>query len=399
MHPSMAVLAGAGLGASVMYLLDPDRGKRRRALIRDQVGHLTHGASEMAETTARDLGHHAQGVMAETRARFTRDRPTDEVLVARVRARLGRVSRHPDTLDVTARGGHVRVSGSIPATEAQQVRATIRSVRGVKQVEDHLDLDQETEEQPDLARGARGMEPLHEPPGAWWSPTKRLLAAAGGGALVAYGLSQRGVLGAATAITGTGLCVRGLTNLRFRRLLGLDRTRPAVALQKTLTVHAPVEDVFALWSHYEEFPRLLPHVREVRRSTAEQSHWVVTGPLGFPVWWDALVSRIVPNEVIAWNTLPGSQVSHRGSVRFEVSSPGSTRLDILLSYTPPAGVLGHLLATLLRANPKHLMDEDLVRFKSLLEDSRVSIHGREVTREDLTSQWRAGEAEPLTGRS
>jgi uncharacterized membrane protein len=396
MHQSIAVLAGAGLGAGVMYLLDPNQGQRRRVLVRDQVGHLTRQASEAAETTARDLGHHAQGAIAEVRSRLSRDHPTDAVLVARVRTRLGRVSRHPGNLEVVARGGHVRVSGFIPANEVKRVRATIRSVRGVKQVEDHLDVYQETEARPELARGARGAEALHEPPGVWWSPTKRLLATASGGALIIFGFSQRGVLGAAAGITGAGFCVRGLTNLRFRRLLGLDRIHPAIALQKTLTVHAPVEDVFTWWSHYEEFPRLLPHVREVRRITAEQSHWVVTGPLGFPVWWDARVTRLVPNEFLTWNTLPGSQISHLGSVRFEASGPGGTRLDILLAYTPPAGVLGHLFATLLGASPKHLMDTDLVRFKSLLEDGRISIHGREVTQEDLASHWRAGEAETLS---
>lgn len=399
MQHNTALLAGASLGAGMMYLLDPNQGKRRRAQIRDQLGHLTRQTGGTASITARDLRHHVQGTVAEVRSRFTRDHPTDEVLVARVRTRLGRVSRHPGALAVTARGGYVRVSGPIRATEVKRILTAIRSVRGVKQVEDHLDVYQETEERPDLAHGARGGEALQERPGVRWSPTKRLLAAAGGGALVAFGLSQRGVLGTAAGITGAGLFVRGLTNLRFRRLLGLDRTQPALALQKTLTVHAPVEDVFAWWSHYEGFSRLLPHVREVRRITEEESRWVVTGPLGIPIRWNATVTRVEPNAMLAWKTLPGSQVSHLGSVRFEASGQGLTRLDIMLAYTPPGGVLGHLFATLLGASPKHLIDTDLVRFKSLLEDGRISIHGQELTREDLVSQWRAGEAESLTGRS
>ena len=392
MHQNMAVLAGAGLGAGVMYLFDPGRGKRRRALIRDQIGHLTRQTSDVADTTVRDLGHHAQGAMAEVRSHLTHDHPTDEVLVARVRTRLGRVSRHAGALEVTARSGHVRVRGLIPADEEKRVRAMIRSVRGVKEVEDHLDVYQETEERP----GAKGLETIHEPPVYRWSPAKRLLATASGGALIIFGLSQRGVLGATAGITGAGFCMRGLTNLRFRRLIGLDRTHPAVALQKTLTIHAPVEDVFAWWNHYEEFPRLLPHVRAVRRIAAEQSHWVVTGPLGFPVWWDAVVTRLVPNEVLAWRTLPGSQIDHIVSVRFEASGQGLTRLDILLAYTPPGGVFGHLLASLLGANPKQVMDRDLVRFKSLLEDGRISILKQEITREDVVSHWRANEVEPLT---
>lgn len=392
MQQNTAILVGASLGARVMYLLDPARGTRRRAMVCDQVVHLMHSTSEMAEVTSRDLKHRVRGAVADLRSQFTHDQPTDAVLVARVRAKLGHLTRHPGALEVSAHHGSVSIRGALQATEVKRVRAKIRSVRGVKGVEEHLEIYHRAEERPDREGGVPTGEALHEVSATRWSPTKRLLATTSGGALITVGISARGVLGTAAGIAGARLVVRGLTNKSPRRLVGLDRAHLALALQKTLTIHAPVGQVFAFWSQYEQFPRFLPHVREVKRISAEESRWVVTGPWGFPVWWDAVVTRLVPNGFLAWKTLPGPQVSHLGSVRFEAGNKSSTRIDMMLAYTPPAGIFGHLLATLLGANPKHLLDTDLVCFKSLLEDGKISIHGHEVTREDLAGQWREREA-------
>jgi uncharacterized membrane protein len=62
---------------------------------------------------------------------------------------------------------------------------------------------------------------------------------------------------------------------------------------------------------------------------------------------------------------------------------GGTRIQIRLSYNPPAGALGHGVAALLGSDPKRAMDEDLVRFKSLLEDGRTRAHGQTVRRDAL----------------
>jgi uncharacterized membrane protein len=393
MHQSVAILAGTGIGAGMMYLLDPNRGKRRRALVRDHMVHLAHQTYEATEMAERDLSHRFQGTLAELRSRVTHDHPTDAVLTARVRAKLGHLTQHPGALEVTAKQGHVTVSGPIRASEKERLLAGVCSVQGVKSVEGHLDVYQRAEERPDLEGG---QQQPHEPPGTRWSPTKRLIAVSSGGALILVGIATRGVFGTAAGIVGLGFCTRGLTNLRFRRLIGLQRTPPIIPIQKTLTVHAPLEHVYDFWTHYEQFPRFLPHIREVRWITPDHSRWVVTGPLGIPVWWEARVTRLVPNELLAWDTLPGSQVAHSGSVRFESGANMSTRLDIQFAYTPPGGVLGHLLATLLGANPKHLMDRDLVCFKSLLEDGKISVHGKEVTFSSLTNYLGANQGETIS---
>jgi uncharacterized membrane protein len=89
------------------------------------------------------------------------------------------------------------------------------------------------------------------------------------------------------------------------------------------------------------------------------------------VEFDTEVTCSTANEVMAWQTLPGSPVAHTGTIRFDAAPNGSTRVHIRMSYTPPAGWLGHRIATVFGVDPKHSMDEDLARMKTLIETGRL----------------------------
>ncbi len=382
MRSSLSLLSGMGLGASLMYFLDPDRGKRRRAMIRDQIGHLAHQTSTGLDKSSRDLSQRIHGMLAELRSLPSRDQVSDDVLVARVRAKIGRVTSHPSAIEVTASDGRIQVSGPILANEVDRLLDCIHSVHGVREVDNHLEVHERPQNIPGLQTGGtqprarQRQEPL-------WPPALRLFAITGGGGLIVFGLVCRGISGSAAGMLGTGLLARGITNMSLRRLIGIGSGQPVLALQKTMNIHAPVEPVFTLWSHYETFPRFMTHIREVKRLDNNRSTWAITGPLGTTIRWEALVTKEVPNELISWVTLPGSAVAQRGTVRFESNAGGETRLDLKLWYTPPAGMLGQMIATLLGAAPKRLIDEDLVRFKSLCEHGRTSAHGTEVIRDEL----------------
>src|SRR5437867_6971449 len=92
MNKGAALVGGVGLGAALMYLFDPDRGKRRRALIRDKVEAAGNKATCYAGKMKRDIRNRAYGVVAETKSVFKQEDVTDDVLVDRVRSKLG---RHP----------------------------------------------------------------------------------------------------------------------------------------------------------------------------------------------------------------------------------------------------------------------------------------------------------------
>jgi uncharacterized membrane protein len=100
------------------------------------------------------------------------------------------------------------------------------------------------------------------------------------------------------------------------------------------------------------------------------------------VHWDAEVTRLVPNDTFAWKTSGSSPVQHAGLVRFGPWGSG-TRIDLRVTYQPMGGVFGRAAASLLGANPKRALDEDMLRFKSLLERGKTVAHGVEVTREEF----------------
>jgi hypothetical protein len=105
---------------------------------------------------------------------------------------------------------------------------------------------------------------------------------------------------------------------------------------------------------------------------------VAKGPAGQPAEWDAIITKMEPNRVLSWESLPDSQVYNAGRVRF-VDVDGGTRVDVFLSYSPPGGMVGHAVASLLGTNPKQAMNEDLLRLKSLIEKGRTTTEGEQVT--------------------
>jgi uncharacterized membrane protein len=198
-----------------------------------------------------------------------------------------------------------------------------------------------------------------------WTPGIRLVAGAAGALMSVYGLARGGIKGTAATFLGLRLLMRGLTNQSMGGMAGIKQSG-AVEVTKTMTVDAPVEEVFGFWRAYENFPRFMAHVREVRDLGDARSHWVVDGPAGKPVEWDAVITEMQPNQVLAWQSVPGSEVENRGHVRFDDVN-GRTRVTVRMSYTPPGGALGHAVASFFGKDPETAMDEDLGRFKVLVE--------------------------------
>jgi uncharacterized membrane protein len=89
----------------------------------------------------------------------------------------------------------------------------------------------------------------------------------------------------------------------------------------------------------ESFPRFMGHVRDVRRAADGRAHWTLEGPGGVPMAFDTVETRREPNRLLAWKTVEGAAIAHAGVVRFEPDG-GGTRIDIRMSYNPPAGPSG-----------------------------------------------------------
>lgn len=213
-------LGGAGIGATIMFLLDPDRGARRRSLVRDKLVHAGHVVTNGLGTTSRDVRNRARGAAAVTRRRFAETEADGRIISERVRAELGRLVSHPGAITVTSEADVVILHGPVLASEADRLISGVRGVRGVLEVEDHL-------ERHDSAEGVPGLQGRPHTPGPSfelmqenWTPAARLLTGVAGSALALYELAsdrRRDPLHASLGVGGIALAARGATNRPLHR--------------------------------------------------------------------------------------------------------------------------------------------------------------------------------------
>lgn len=129
----------------------------------------------------------------------------------------------------------------------------------------------------------------------------------------------------------------------------------------------------------------MEHVKEVK-ATNGHSHWTVAGPGGSAVEFNAITTKSVKNQVLAWKSQPNETIKSAGIVQFRPVNDGSTRVTVRMSYTPPAGAVGHTVASLFGVDPKQAMDEDLVRMKSLIEEGKTTAGGQRVSKAEASSE-------------
>jgi len=360
------VVTSAALGAAAMYVLDPNKGRRRRAVFRDKTLSSLTNITHLAQVSARDIGHRVQGLGATAlRLLNGRDATDDLVLIERVRAKMGRVVSHPHAIQIGACAGRITLSGPIVAGEAGPLLDAVRSVWGVSGIDDHLVAYDRPESIPSLQGGRLRNAMRPEIMQAEWTPALRVAAVLGGGVLAICAMRQRGLTRVALATMAVGLTARGAANMPLKRMAGLTRSRRTIDLQKTIRIAAPREMVYDLWTDCENFPRFMSHVEQVREIGDGRTHWVVRGPAGSRFEWDAVVTRAIRPEVLSWRTEPGTIVQHAGSVHFEDDN-GGTRVSVKMSYNA-AGGLGHAIASLLGSDPRQQMDDDLARMKTFIE--------------------------------
>lgn len=253
---AMTVIRTAVLGAAAMYLLDPDRGRRRRAIARDKARSFACRAGDLMDAARRDASHRLHALQARTRRlHLPDDVPSDAVLVERVRARLGRVVSHPHAVRVAAHDGRVRLIGPILAREHLPLIGAVRMVRGVRGVDDEaLQLHERTEGisalQGEPRRAGLRPEMLQDN----WTPALRVGAIAGGGALALYALSCSGLSRLLLSTAGLALVARGATNLPFDRMLSSARLNDGAARAPSRSARPVAEDDTDDWTRQAPDP-------------------------------------------------------------------------------------------------------------------------------------------------
>ena len=214
------LIAGASIGAGCMYLIDPDRGRARRALLRDKTGSAYGEVRASVDRVQADLANRAEGLIAQAKSFVQHEPVEDDQLVARVRAKVGRLVSHPHAIDVIAQHGRITVSGDVLEKEAEGLLSGVGAIRGVSSVCDHLLRHADAANVASLQGGRERRVPKPELLWRHWPPALRMFAGVMGGSLGVYGLvsSKRAVKAVALPF-GIGLMARGITNGRRRSVL------------------------------------------------------------------------------------------------------------------------------------------------------------------------------------
>jgi uncharacterized membrane protein len=186
-----------------------------------------------------------------------------------------------------------------------------------------------------------------------------------GGALVAFGLSRRSLGGSLVAAAGGAVALQGI------RANAIATPSQSFA-RASVIVNAPAAEVYRFWREFENLPRFMHHLHSVTQLDNRRSKWIAYGPASSRVEWTAEIVAERENEIIAWRSLEDSQVHVDGSVEFRPATGNrGTIVDATVLYRPPAGGAGNFVAKLLGKDPSFLMEQDLRRFKALLETGEI----------------------------
>ena len=150
-------------------------------------------------------------------------------------------------------------------------------------------------------------------------------------------------------------------------------------VEKSIEIDAPVERVFDMFSDFESFPRWMHNIKEVRRTGRRYTRWAADAPLGMDVEWEAETVVFEPDHRIVWRSVRGD-IDTSGEVIFTETERDTTLLRIVLSYDPPAGRLGEAVARLFGKDPEHQLEEDLERFRDIVERRERRQRGRHYDR-------------------
>ncbi|MBL8209528.1 MAG: SRPBCC family protein [Bryobacterales bacterium] len=148
--------------------------------------------------------------------------------------------------------------------------------------------------------------------------------------------------------------------------------RMSAQATETILINREPDEVYSYWHNYEQLPSFMKYIESVTLTGEGRSHWVAKGPGGIDLEWDAETTEERPGQFLSWRSLPGADVHHAGSVRFDKATGGrGTLLRVEMQYAPPGGRISATLAKLVGQDPGAQIKEDLRRLKQVIETGEV----------------------------
>ncbi len=199
------------------------------------------------------------------------------------------------------------------------------------------------------------------------------LPALGGGLLMGFGLSQRSLSGMAIAAAGAGVMYYGMTKRMPSRAGSVPDGQSSIRVEKVVTINKPIDEVYDAWCDVTKLPGILSHLESVTDLGDGRSRWVVKAPLGRTVEWNAETMVDQENRVIAWRSIGDAEVPNVGAVHFHEAPGGrGTEVRVRIEYNPPLGPIGATFAKLFGEEPSQQVEDDLRRFKQVLETGETA---------------------------
>ena len=213
---------------------------------------------------------------------------------------------------------------------------------------------------------------------------ERWASAIGGTLLVTHGLRTRSFSGIALAMIGGSLLYRGVTgHCQAYEALHMDTSdkhrsdaeehiHDGRLIKQTTTINRPAGELYAYWRNVENAPHFMTNIESVQTTGEGTSHWVANAPFGQTFSWDSQIINDDPGRLIAWKSLPGSDIHQAGTVRFEqASGTRGTVVTVEQNFEIPAGFFGLTIAKILGQDPDTQVRENLRHFKQLMETGEI----------------------------
>ncbi len=144
---------------------------------------------------------------------------------------------------------------------------------------------------------------------------------------------------------------------------------------RCVTINRPRQEVYTRWRDFARFPEFMDNVRSIEKIDDKKSRWTIEAPAGKTVELVTEMTHDVPGERIAWKSVEGSDITTAGEAIFSDAAPGrGTIVQLVMTYDPPAGAIGKLVAKLFQREPNIQARRDLRRFKQLLETGEVTVN-------------------------
>ncbi|MFN3619710.1 SRPBCC family protein [Sphingorhabdus sp.] len=146
---------------------------------------------------------------------------------------------------------------------------------------------------------------------------------------------------------------------------------------RAMTISREPTELYRYWRDFSNLPTIMDNIVSVTPVNDEISDWVAIGPGDSEVKWRARVTEDIEGAFIAWKSDEDADVFNEGRISFSPAQGNrGTVVTATMSYDPPAGFVGRIVAKVLQREPEVQLRRDLRRFKQLMETGEIATNVR-----------------------